>query len=231
MSYSCIIIDDEPNAVKLLESYVQKTPSLTLKHCFYDGVDALDYLKKGNVVDIIFSDIQMPLLTGMELAELLPPTQKFVFTTAYSQHALPAFSFYTVDYLLKPISFKRFQQAVLKLENMTQHFPNSVPEETSFVYIKSGKQFSKLVFAETLFISGAKEYADVHTLSGHFLVYKRLKDLETLLPKEFIRVHNSYIVNVRFIERYTISEIYIRGKIIPIGDSYRGRLKDTMPQL
>jgi two-component system, LytTR family, response regulator len=223
--FSCLIIDDEPNAVKLLETYVAKTSCLELKSMFYDGMEALDYFKSGNTIDVIFSDIQMPLLSGIDLADLLPPSQKFIFTTAYAQHALPAFSFFTVDYLLKPITLKRFQQAINKLElvSKSSNVLKAMKEE-NFIYLKSGKQYIKIMFDETLYIMGAKEYADVHTHQGHFLVYKRLKEMEQLLPSYFIRVHLSYIVNTRLIERVSLTELIIKGKSIPISESYRPQL-------
>ena len=115
MKISCIIIDDEPNALALLEGYIEKIPSLELKGKFFDGVEALEFLKK-LPVDVIITDIQMPLLTGFELADILPRNQKFVFITAYAEHALNSFSFHVIDYLLKPITFKRFSQAVFKME-------------------------------------------------------------------------------------------------------------------
>lgn len=225
MAFSCIIIDDEPNAVKLLEMYISKTNALELKGVFYDGIDALDFFKKGNTVDVVFSDINMPLLSGLDLAELLPATQKFIFTTAYSEHAVSSFSFLVVDYLLKPITLKRFQQALLKLEHLISETTNLSTKTTDFTYIKNGKQLIKLTFSKVLYIAGAKEYVDIHTSDGHFLVYKRLKEIETILPSHFIRVHNSYIINSKCIERMNTYSILIAKKEIPIGDSYKDRLK------
>ncbi len=225
MALSCIIIDDEPNAVKLLEMYISKTDALQLKGIFYDGIDALDFFKKGNTADVVFSDINMPLLSGLDLAELLPATQKFIFTTAYSEHAVSSFSFLVVDYLLKPITIKRFQQAILKLEHLILEKTVEANKQDDFTYIKNGKQLIKLTFSKVLYVAGAKEYADIHTSDGHFLVYKRMKEIESILPSHFIRVHNSYIINSKYIERVDTSTLIIAKKEIPIGDSYKERLK------
>ena len=151
MKISCIIIDDEPNALALLESYMEKIPSLEVKGKFFDGAEALEFLKK-NKADVIFTDIQMPLLNGFELADILPRSQKFVFITAYAEHALNSFSFNVVGYLLKPISFKRFSQAVFKIESLTNtEATTATPPAANappppFLFAKSGRQIVKVNF-------------------------------------------------------------------------------------
>jgi two-component system LytT family response regulator len=156
MKISCIIIDDEPNALRLLEGHISKIPYLHLKGSFFDALEALEFLKK-NPVDLIFTDINMPLLTGLELADILPASQKFIFTTAFTEHALSSFSYYVIDYLLKPISFKRFIQAVNKAEAVTPadiNISDTNHQQKTTVFAKSGKQIIKIDFNDVLYIKG-----------------------------------------------------------------------------
>ncbi|HWB27982.1 MAG TPA: LytTR family DNA-binding domain-containing protein [Chitinophagaceae bacterium] len=223
MKISCIIIDDEPNALALLESYIVKIPSLELRGKFFDGVEALDFLKK-NRVDVIFTDIQMPLLTGFELADILPRDQKFVFITAYAEHALNSFSFHVIDYLLKPINFKRFSQAVFKIEsqNVTGPVPASPQsQQPAYLFAKSGRQIIKVNFDDILFIKGEKEYVNIQLKNEKLLVYKRMKEMETLLPSQFKRVHISFIVNTLYIQKVVMNQVVIGSAKIPVSDSYR----------
>jgi len=227
MKISCIIIDDEPNALALLESYIEKIPSLDVRGKFFDGAEALEFLKK-NRIDVIFTDIQMPLLSGFELADILPRSQKFVFITAYAEHALNSFSFHVVDYLLKPISFKRFSQAVFKIEGIitsTEATAATTPvadaQPQPFLFAKSGRQIVKVNFDDILFIKGEREYVNLQLRNEKLLIYKRMKEMETLLPPQFKRVHISYIVNTRHIQKVVMNHVQVGNASIPVSDTYR----------
>lgn len=226
MKISCIIIDDEPNALALLESYIEKMPSLHVQGKFFDGAEALEFLKK-NKVDVIFTDIQMPLLSGFELADILPRSQKFVFITAYAEHALNSFTFHVVDYLLKPISFKRFSQAVFKIESLanteaaTATQPVAEALQQTFLFAKSGRQIVKVNFDDILFIKGEREYVNLQLRNEKLLIYKRMKEMETLLPPQFKRVHISYIVNTQHIQKVVMNHVQLGSTSIPISDTYR----------
>ncbi len=223
MKISCIIIDDEPNALALLDGYIEKIPSLQLMGKFFDAVDALEFLKKQQV-EVIFTDINMPLLTGFELADILPRNQKFVFTTAYAEHALTSFSFHVIDYLLKPITFKRFSQAVLKIEPTgMEALSRTMPADTqeTFLFAKSGRQIIKIKFDDILFIKGEKEYVNIQLKTEKLLIYKRMKEMEALLPPQFKRVHVSYIVNTHHIQKVVMNHVLIGAVRIPISESYK----------
>lgn len=225
MKISCIVIDDEPNAVHLLQDYIAKTPLLEIKGAFFDAMDALTYLRQNQAVDIIFTDINMPVLSGMDLAELLPRSQKIIFTTAYSEHALPSFSFYVIDYLLKPISFKRFNQAIAKLEgHLTTLAPTKEPPKNDFIFIKNGKETIKILFDEISYVSGAKEYVNLHKEKSNVLMYKRMKEMEKLLPPHFIRVHHSYIINTKYLDKIAKTSVIIGKNTIPVSDGYKAKL-------
>lgn len=231
MKISCIVIDDEPNALRLLEGYITQMSSLLLKGVFYDAVDALSFLKK-EPVDLIFTDINMPLLTGLELADILPGHQKIIFTTAFAEHALTSFSYHVIDYLLKPISFKRFVQAVNKAEismpsqsdkSSLSDLPPNSEQQKSIVFAKSGKQLVKIDFTTVLFIKGEREYVSIHFKNEKLLIYKRMKEMETLLfPLQFRRIHSSYIININYIQKVEANHVLMtNAETIPISGNYR----------
>lgn len=220
---ACIIIDDEPNAIKLLESHILKVPTLELKYTCYDGVEGLAYIKT-NQVDLIFLDINMPLLNGMELTRILSAKQQVIFTTAYSQYAIDSYDYDALDYILKPITFERFMKAVTKAENYFQlqktKYHSRLDEET-YMFVKIERQLIKINYSEILFFEARKEYINIHTIKEKYLFYKRMKDLETELPGNFIRIHHSYIINLNRIETIGGNSVTINKKEIPVGLSFK----------
>ena len=238
----CLIVDDEPNAVSLLEMFIQQNTSWDLLAKCYDAREALAFLKN-HTVDLIFLDINMPHLTGMEMAALLPPATRIVFTTAYSEFAAESYGFPTIDYLLKPITLKRFYAALQKIEayfgrpdhqpgaahnsppttpppNSPSPQPNTPPEDEYF-FVKSGRALQKILLKDILYFEGEKEYVRVVTPVHKLLVYRRLKDIEEQLSASFARVHNSYIVNIARLESIRDNQIFIGGKQIPISEKFR----------
>ena len=231
MNLSCIIIDDEPDAISLLELLVKQSTPWTLKSKCYDALEALAFLKT-NAVDFIFLDINMPKLTGMELATLLPPRTKIVFTTAYSEYAVESYSFQTIDYLLKPITLKRFLASVERIE---QHFLGPRPEYLSnaeqgpeFFFVKSGKTLRKILLKDILYFEGERDYVRLATGQEQVLIYRRLKDLEEQLKSPFIRVHNSYIINYEQLTKIEDNHVYIGDKRIPVSEKFRNRFMEVI---
>lgn len=224
MSLSCIIIDDEPNAVNLLEMLIQQSTPWQLKAKCYNALEALAFLK-GNKVDFIFLDINMPNLTGMELAGLLPSQTKIVFTTAYSEYAAESYTFQTIDYLLKPITLKRFLAATQKIEYYFDK-PGHVATEPSspnleYFFVKSGKELRKILLDDILYFEGEKEYVRLVTAQEQLLIYRRLKDIEEQLVPPFVRVHNSYIVNTKQLVKIQDNHIYIGNERIPVSEKFK----------
>ena len=223
----CLIVDDEPNAVSLLEMFIQQNTSWDLLAKCYDAREALAFLKT-HTVDLIFLDINMPHLTGMEMAALLPPATRIVFTTAYSEFAAESYGFPTIDYLLKPITLKRFYTALQKIEAYfastqtiaPQTLPATQPEDQYF-FVKSGRALQKILLKDILYFEGEKEYVRVVTPVHKLLVYRRLKDIEEQLSASFARVHNSYIVNIARMESIRDNQIFVGGKQIPISEKFR----------
>jgi two-component system LytT family response regulator len=217
-----MVVDDEPNAVNLLEVLIGQSTSWELVARCYNSLQAISFLKN-NTVDLVFLDINMPLLTGMELAALLPADTAIVFTTAHSDHAAESYTYNTLDYLLKPITLKRFLSAVKKIE---KHFqPAGAPSEpekvNGYFFVKSGTQLHRILLQEILFFESRKEYVRVVAQTSDVLTYRRLKDIEAQLPPPFTRVHNSYIVNLAQISRIQDNHIHIGDTQIPIGEKFK----------
>jgi len=231
MTLRCLIVDDEPNAVSLLEMLIEQNTSWQLLGKCYDAREALTFLKT-NPIDLVFLDINMPQLSGMEMASLLPPDTRIVFTTAYSEYAAESYSFQTIDYLLKPITLRRFYSSLQKIEayfNMLEgqrQPPSALPASPSlpaeeYFFIKSGRTLNKVLLKDILYFEGEKEYARLVSIQDKILIYKRLKDIEEQLSPTFTRVHNSYIVNVAKVDSIRDNHIFIGGKQIPISEKFR----------
>ncbi|AXY78187.1 DNA-binding response regulator [Paraflavitalea soli] len=222
---TCLIVDDEPNAVQLLEDYIRKVPFLQLKARCYDAFEVLEFLKSDKV-QLIFMDINMPQLSGMDLAALLPKDQHIIFSTAYANYALEGYEYNAVDYLLKPVTFKRFMQAVTKAQSLfTQPRQEAVireaPAAPEYIFVKSGKQLIKVEYDKVLYLEALKEYVNIVTSDNKMMVYKRMKELEEQLPANFIRIHNSYIVNIDHIQHIADNQVVIGKMKLPVSASYR----------
>ena len=219
-----MIVEDEPHAMQLLEDYTAKIPFLQLETKCYDAMSAIAFLRN-HTVDVIFLDINMPLLTGIEMAAMITKEQKIIFTTAYSEYALDSFEYHVVDYLLKPITFKRFMQAVNKLQSFMQaESQNEFVETTAtpdYLFVKSGKQVHKIQYTDIYFLEALKEYIAIHTQKEKILVYKRMKEVAESLPAHFVRIHNSYIVNIQHIKNIDSNMVLIQEQRLPVSNSYR----------
>jgi two-component system LytT family response regulator len=230
MSLSCLIIDDEPNAVNLLEILIQQNTKWNLLGKCYNALEALAFLKD-HQPDFIFLDINMPQLSGMELASLLPKDIKIVFTTAYSEYAAESYTFETIDYLLKPITLKRFLAAMQKIDgyfNAADKPSTTIADE--YFFVKSGKVLRKILLADIQYFEGEKEYVRLVTPAEQILIYRRLKDIEEQLQSPFVRVHNSYIVNTKQIVKIQDNHIYIADKQIPISEKFKDGFMQVIQQ-
>lgn len=219
----CIIVDDEPLAISLLEHYVEKTPFLELVFSTENPILALEYLQK-NDSDLIFLDIQMPELTGINFMKIVGSDQKYILTTAYSEYALEGYEHNVVDYLLKPISFERFQKSVLKVQERFS-FPQ---EENTHFFVKSSGQRHRISFHEILYVESIKDYVNIRTESDEFIVLDTLKSMESQLSERFVRIHKSFIVNLDKIKSIGAKKVILPEYEIPIGESYRAGLLDKL---
>jgi len=230
MKIKCIAIDDEPLALEIIKDYSGKVPFLDLIKTFDNALESIDFLKK-NKVDILFLDIQMEELTGIQLLNVLNPKPNVIFTTAYDSFAIQGFELDAVDYLLKPICFERFLKAVNKvyeklnvehlLESKTKEITIYNPGDDYF-FVKTEFRLEKVNFADILYIEGMGDYLRIVTPNKRLMTLQNFKKMESMLPdNKFYRVHKSYIVALDKIENIERNRIKITDKLIPISDTYK----------
>jgi len=235
MLIDCIAIDDEPLALDQMKEYIDKIPYLNLVGLFSGGLKAIDFLKE-NKVDLMFLDIQMDDLTGIQLLDTITQKPKVILTTAYDQYAIKGYELNISDYLLKPISFERFVKAVNKTyDEITEKHQHNRNEKESkgtgrnFVFIRADYKMMKVVFGDILFVEGLKDYLKIITPAKTIVTHMSFKTLEQMLPSnEFIRVHKSFLVPVSKIDSIGKNSLDIGEHQIPIGDFYKKSFFDMM---
>lgn len=231
-----IIVDDEPLAQDILETFVAKIPSLTLVKKCNNAIEAFEVLKHEDI-DLMFLDIQMPQLTGIEFLKSLKQPPMVIFTTAYDNYALEGYELNVIDYLLKPISLERFMKAVNKAQNQYELLKGGQAAEASvaeadpsdFIFVKADKKLVKVKYSEIKYIEGLKDYVIIRTDTGRVITLQTMKSLEEKLPLNlFKRIHRSYIVALDKIEAIVGNMIEIDKKHLPIGKNYRDELLDII---
>jgi two-component system, LytTR family, response regulator len=221
----CIIVDDEPLAVGLLADYVQKTPGLETVLRTTHVLEALQAVQEGKA-DLVFLDIQMPELTGIQFMKIIRNTCKVILTTAYPQYALDGYEYDVIDYLLKPITLDRFMIATQKAKDrLFAPAPPALPPPIQHIFLKTEYRIQKVDLSAIFYIEGLRDYIAVHTPAGRILSLESMKNMEAILPEDqFIRIHKSYIINrdkIDFIER---GRIIINKEYLPIGDTFREKV-------
>ncbi|MBL4669048.1 MAG: response regulator transcription factor [Flavobacteriales bacterium] len=217
--YSCIIIEDEPLALERTQNFVNKIPFLTLSETFDNALEGLSYLKS-NKVDLLFLDINMDELSGIELLESTTITSQVIITTAYQKYALKGYELSVTDYLLKPFTFERFLQAVNKAEeNLSIH---KVDPQLDFIFIKTENRLEKITLSDIIYIEGMRDYRRIHTVNKKIMTLQNFKALEQIIPSNLVcRVHKSYMVALNKIDSIERSRIRIADQIIPISETYK----------
>jgi len=219
----CIIIEDEPLAVKVLSDYISQVPFLELQAAFKDAILATDYLRD-NHTDLIFLDIHLPKLKGMAFLKTLPIPPAVIITTAYHQYAVEGFNLNVTDYLLKPFEFERFLVAVNKVKTTQREIQASSDsvETKDFIFLNVQKKKVKILFSEILYIESQREYVKIMTTKKIYLSKMSTHEIEALLPSNlFKRIHRSFIVSINKIESYTAETVEVNGISIPIGRGYK----------
>jgi two-component system, LytTR family, response regulator len=219
----CIIIEDEPLAVKVLADYISQVPFLELQGSFKDAILATDFLRDHRA-DLIFLDIHLPKLKGMAFLKTLTHPPAIIITTAYHQYAVEGFEMNVTDYLLKPFDFERFLVAVTKVKIATTATPgNEEPRTTKdHLFLNVQKKKVKILFQDIIYIESQREYIKIVTTKGEYLSKMSTHEIEDLLPaNQFKRVHRSYIISLSKIDSYTAEEVEVSGISIPIGRGYR----------
>ena len=234
MKISCIAIDDEPLALELIKDYTGRVPFLKLDGLFEGGIEVLDWLNE-NSTDLIFLDIMMPEITGIQFMEALNTRPMVIFTTAYEDYALKGFELDVVDYLIKPITFERFLKAVLKARERLQKKKNdssttktegNAPEaEEDYIFIRSGGHLKRIDLNSILYIEGMSDYLRIHTDKERIMTLMNFQSMLSLLPPgNFLRVHRSYIINLKRIDSIESNSVVIGDKHIPISRNFKDDL-------
>ena len=219
MKIKCIITDDEPVAREGLQSYVEKVDFLALTGVCEDAIQ-LNTLLKTEQPDLLFLDIEMPYLSGLDLLATLSNPPKVIITSAYEQYALKGYELDVTDYLLKPISFERFLKAANKVHDLL--LKETAPAAEEFLFVKSDKQMKKVFLKDILFIEGLENYICIYTASDKILVHSTMKNIYNSLPEsDFIQTHRSFIVNIHHVSLIEGNILNIAGHEIPVARNYR----------
>ena len=231
MILSCAIIDDEPLAAELLASYVSKTPGLRLAGVYESAVTAMKELRE-RPVDLLFLDIQMPELSGLEFATLLPKDTRIIFTTAFDRYAIDGYKVDAADYLLKPVSYDRFAASVNKvIEWFETNERRKTAARDRFVYVKSEYKLIRLDFDDILYIEGLKDYVKIYFEAPRkpVLSLVNMKRVEDCLPKpQFMRVHRSFVVNMAKVSMVDRGRIVVGDVFIPVSESYKNQVQEYL---
>jgi len=226
----CIIVDDEPAAHYVLANYIKQNPQLELVFQGYNGIEAMNYLRE-NTVDLMFLDINMPEISGMELLKIIPTHPKTILTTAYSEFALESYDYGVIDYLLKPIYFPRFLKAIDRFF-ATESVKQKAEETVNSVSVKVDGYLMEIELDQLLFAQSYGNYVKLHTIKRTYLASITTTELEKCLPeKNFMRIHKSYIVALDKIDATEKDFVIIKNERIPIGITYKRELTDRLKKL
>ncbi|TMM32102.1 response regulator transcription factor [Polaribacter aestuariivivens] len=223
---NCLIVDDEPVAREILQTYVAKIPNLKLIKSCKNAIEAFEVLHQQKI-DLVFLDINMPEISGLSLAKSINKNTRIIFTTAHREYALEGFDLQAIDYLLKPISFERFFQAVNKSFGV---FKNNVPNQgvipktskNEFIFVRSERKMIKIIFDEILYIESLSDYIKIHLRDKIIVTRETITNIEKKLPTQrFLRIHRSYVVNINCIDSYTNEFVEIGKNSISISRTYK----------
>ena len=234
MKIRCLIIDDEPLARDLMRAHIEKLENLEIVAECSDAMKALEALRKHSI-DLMFMDIQMPQITGIEFLKTLKHPPKVIITTAYREYAIDGFELDVVDYLLKPITFNRFLKSINKYYQINQEESQNSGvtsfsvNEDAFIYVKENKKVIKIHLNEILYVEGLSEYVQIYTENKKIVTKTSMTNMEQKLPNaDFMRIHKSFIVSLSKIEAFTSSSIEVPGKELPIGRSYKNSVLEAL---
>ena len=222
-NYNCIIVEDEPLAIEVIQDYIMQIPFLNLKAICTDAIHALNVLQKEKI-DLLFLDIHLPKIKGLDFLRTLKNPPKVIITTAYHEYALSSYEHNVIDYLLKPIEFSRFLTAVnkLSLPTVQEIVTGNTHSDRESIFLNINKRKQKVYLDEILYAESQKEYITIHIDNKSYTTKIQINELENILPKQsFIRIHRSFIISKDKIDNYSLSDVEINGVTIPIGRSYK----------
>lgn len=228
MKVKCLLVDDEPLAIKLIENHISKIDALEVVATCNNALKAFEIINTQQI-DLMFLDIKMPNINGIDFLKTLMNPPKTIFTTAYRDYAIESYDLEVVDYLLKPITFERFFKSINRFLRAQKEVVVSIADKNDledFLLVKSGNKHHKIKIEEIIFIESLKDYIKIHTVNDKRIVakYKIGEIEEELINKNFLRIHRSYIVNTKKISAFTMSDIEVNSVEIPIGASYKEKV-------
>lgn len=231
MKIKCIIIDDEPLAAEVIETHLKEFPNMELRRKFTNPLEALSIIESGEI-DVVFIDINMPKMNGLDFIRSIDKSPYFVITTAYREYAVESFDLDVLDYLVKPVPFTRFLKSINKISHkfITDKSDDATPTaEKSFIFLKVDKKLIKIKFEDIFFIESLKDYIKVFTKSGDYLAHKSLSGITEELPSnQFLRLHRSFTVALDKIQALEGNSVLVSEKRIPIGRKYINHAKDVI---
>ena len=228
----CIIIEDEAPAQEVVKSFLSRIEWIELKGVFGDAIAALDHIN-ANEVDLIFLDVHIPSLNGMDFLKVVKNLPHVIVTTAYSQYALDAFDLSVCDYLVKPFSFERFLKAVTRLPIKSQPVLTMGSDQptNSFAFFNVNKTMTRVIFSDVLYIESMREYISIHTATEKILTKMGISEVEDILGKGFLRIHRSFLVNQMKVTAYNAEEVLIGSTPLPIGPNYKKMIEAAFQKM
>ena len=229
----CLIVDDEPLAIDVIKDYIDRVPQLKLVKTCNDAMEALQEINNYNI-DLLFLDIEMPAMNGIDFLKSLSNPPQVILTTAFRKYAFDSYDVDVIDYLLKPISFNRFFKSISKYIKLNSSKPQqsnieiSQPAKSSSIYVYADKKNIKVHLEDIIYVESIKDYVRIHTEEKNLISKATITKYENLLPDTFLRVHRSFIVNTKKITAFTQHDIEINKKEIPIGSSYKKKVSDAL---
>lgn len=227
----CLIVDDEPIAIEGIVNYINRMDFLEVEDSCSSAIEAAEILKKKEI-DLMFLDINMPYLSGLEFLESLEKAPMTILTTAYSEYALEGYRLHVVDYLLKPIAFQRFFQAASKAQKLFQSqilLQSNGEDSKSNMYIRQGDSFDRIAWQDILYVEGMQNYLKLHFKDKTLVIHQTMTSLEEILPKDtFFRIHRSFLLNISYIDSISGGRIFINGKELPISKQRKDELLNTV---
>ena len=235
MKTRCLLVDDEPLAIRLLQNHIAQIDTLEVVATCNSAIKAFEILNT-QTIDLMFLDIKMPQMLGIDFLKSLKNPPKTIFTTAYREYALESYELETVDYLLKPITFERFLKAIDRFQRQNQAATSpaqSQAPQADYIIVKSGIKHHKIVLSDVLYIESLKDYIKIHLTNQSAIVAKyKLGEMEQeLASQHFLRVHRSYIINTDKITAFTVHDIEVEGQEIPIGASFKEEVTEFINQM
>lgn len=228
---NCLVVDDEEFSRNIIKHYVQKTDGLNLTRECENALDAFNILKSEEI-DIVFLDVEMPEMTGIELMKALDDMPQIILVTSRSNYAVEAFEYSVTDYLVKPVKYPRFLKAVSKAEANIKATDVTVEDKSDEVFVKADNKIVKLKLSDVIYVEALSDYVIINTDRRKYIIHSTMKGLEKKLPDaSFVRVHRSYIINFNRIDSIQDLNVVVPGKTIPIGASYKGRFMKKLKML